>query len=99
MPELPDLIVYIEALRRHVVGRRLDRVVLLSPFVLRSVDPPLESIFGSVVTAIDRIGLAGLTVRATGSDAGGQNRNPVPCTATRSIQTTPDSVGDHSAPS
>jgi formamidopyrimidine-DNA glycosylase len=56
LPELPDLIVYIEALRRHVVGRRLDRVLLSSPFVLRSVDPPLESIFGTVVTAIDRIG-------------------------------------------
>jgi formamidopyrimidine-DNA glycosylase len=56
VPELPDLVVYIEALRRHIVGRRLDRVVLLSPFVLRSVDPPIESIFGTVPTAIDRIG-------------------------------------------
>ena len=56
MPELPDLVVYIEALQRHIVGRRLDRVLLLSPFVLRSVDPPLESIVGTVVTAIDRIG-------------------------------------------
>ncbi len=56
LPELPDLVVYIEALQRHIVGRRLDRVLLLSPFVLRSVDPPLESIFGTVVTAIDRIG-------------------------------------------
>ena len=56
MPELPDLVVYLEALQRHVVGRRLDRVLLLSPFVLRTVDPPLESIFGAVVTAIDRIG-------------------------------------------
>ena len=56
MPELPDLIVYIEALRRHLVGRRLDRVLVLSPFVLRSVDPPLESIFGTVLGAIDRIG-------------------------------------------
>ena len=56
MPELPDLIVYIEALRQHIAGRRLDRVLLLSPFVLRSVDPPLESIFGTVVGSIDRIG-------------------------------------------
>ncbi|MEO8256343.1 MAG: DNA-formamidopyrimidine glycosylase family protein [Acidobacteriota bacterium] len=56
MPELPDLVAYIEALRRHIVGRRLDRLLLSSPFVLRSVDPPLESIFGSVATAIDRIG-------------------------------------------
>jgi formamidopyrimidine-DNA glycosylase len=56
LPELPDLVVYIEALRRHILGRRLDRIQLLSPFVLRSVDPPLESIFGSLVAAIDRIG-------------------------------------------
>ena len=56
MPELPDLIVYIEALRRHIAGRRLERVRVLSPFVLRSVDPPLESIFGTVVGAIDRMG-------------------------------------------
>ena len=56
MPELPDLIVYIEALRQHIAGRRLDRVLLSSPFVLRSVDPPLESIFGTVVGAIERIG-------------------------------------------
>ena len=56
MPELPDLVVYIEALRRHILGRRLDRIEVLSPFVLRSVDPPLESIFGTLVGAIDRIG-------------------------------------------
>jgi formamidopyrimidine-DNA glycosylase len=56
LPELPDLVVYIEALRRHILGRRLDRIQVLSPFVLRSVDPPLESIFGTCVGAIDRIG-------------------------------------------
>jgi formamidopyrimidine-DNA glycosylase len=56
LPELPDLVVYIEALRRHILGRRLDRIQVLSPFVLRSVDPPLESIFGTLVGAIDRIG-------------------------------------------
>jgi formamidopyrimidine-DNA glycosylase len=56
LPELPDLVVYIEALRRHILGRRLDRIQVLSPFVLRSVDPPIESIFGTLVSAIDRIG-------------------------------------------
>jgi formamidopyrimidine-DNA glycosylase len=56
VPELPDLIVYIEALRRHLVNRRLSRILLLSPFVLRSVDPPLESVFGTVVLSVDRIG-------------------------------------------
>src|SRR5262245_34985014 len=56
VPELPDLFVYLEALRRHVVGRRLDRVRLLSPFVLRSVDPPLDSLFGLAASGVDRVG-------------------------------------------
>jgi formamidopyrimidine-DNA glycosylase len=56
MPELPDVVVYIEALERHVTGQRLDRLVLLSPFVLRSVDPPIESINGKVVRAVRRVG-------------------------------------------
>ncbi len=56
MPELPDVIVYIEALQRHVVGHRLERLKLLSPFVLRSVDPPIDSITGQMVTGVRRIG-------------------------------------------
>lgn len=56
MPELPDLVVYIDALRRYLVDRRLNRIQLLSPFVLLSVDPPLESVFGTVVLSVDRIG-------------------------------------------
>ncbi len=56
MPELPDVIVYIEALQRHVVGHRLERLKLLSPFVLRSVDPPIDSITGHMVTGVRRVG-------------------------------------------
>jgi len=56
VPELPDLIVYLDALRAHVAGRRLDRVLVPRPFVLRSVDPPLESIFGAAARTIDRVG-------------------------------------------
>ena len=56
MPELPDLVVYIDALRRYLVDRRLNRIQLVSPFVLRSVDPPLESVFGKAVLSVDRIG-------------------------------------------
>jgi formamidopyrimidine-DNA glycosylase len=56
VPELPDVVVYLEALTRHVVGRRLERIHLLSPFVLRSVDPPIESVYGQVVRAVRRIG-------------------------------------------
>jgi formamidopyrimidine-DNA glycosylase len=56
LPELPDVVVYLDALTRHVVDHRLERVHLLSPFVLRSVDPPLDSIHGQVVRGVRRIG-------------------------------------------
>ena len=56
MPELPDVVVYLEALERFVVGQRLERLNLLSPFVLRSVDPPIESINGHTVAGVRRVG-------------------------------------------
>ena len=56
MPELPDVVVYIEALTRHVVGQRLERLHLLSPFVLRSVDPPIDIINGQIVRGVRRVG-------------------------------------------
>jgi len=56
LPELPDVVVYLEALTRHVVHRRLERINLLSPFVLRSVDPPIESVSGQIVHAVRRVG-------------------------------------------
>jgi formamidopyrimidine-DNA glycosylase len=56
MPELPDVVVYIEALEQHVVGQRLDRLILTSAFVLRSVDPPIDAINGRIVRAVRRIG-------------------------------------------
>jgi formamidopyrimidine-DNA glycosylase len=49
-------VVYLEALQRHVVGQRLDRLKLLSPFVLRSVDPPIDSINGRTIAGVRRIG-------------------------------------------
>jgi formamidopyrimidine-DNA glycosylase len=56
MPELPDLTVYLEALERRIVGRRLQRVVLPSPFLLRTALPPIDSVNGRRVTAVRRIG-------------------------------------------
>ena len=56
MPELPDVVVYLEALTRHIVGRRLERLTLHSPFVLRSVDPPIDTIDGQIVRGVRRIG-------------------------------------------
>lgn len=56
MPELPDITVYVEALRRHIGERALVRARLLSPFALRSVDPPLTAVEGARVDAVTRIG-------------------------------------------
>ena len=56
MPELPDVTAYREALDRHVVGRTLERVKVLTPFLLRSFDPPLEAVFGKTVRGTRRIG-------------------------------------------
>jgi len=56
MPELPDLTVYLEALAQRVVGQRLERVRLLSPFLLRTAVPPLESVHGRRVTEVRRVG-------------------------------------------
>ena len=56
MPELPDVVVYLEALTRHIVGRRLERLVLHSPFVLRTVDPPIDTLQGQIVRGVRRIG-------------------------------------------
>jgi len=56
MPELPDVVVYIEALERRIGGARLERVRLLSPFVLRSVDPPLAAAAGRTVSGLRRLG-------------------------------------------
>ena len=56
MPELPDVVVYVEALRERIAGHRLGHVTLRGPFLLRTVDPPLESLYGRTVTAIERAG-------------------------------------------
>jgi formamidopyrimidine-DNA glycosylase len=56
VPELPDLTAYLDALARHVLDRRIDRILIRNPFVLRSVDPPLDVVFGQPVRSLDRIG-------------------------------------------
>ena len=56
MPELPDISVYIEALDKRIVGQRLERVRLASPFLLRTVDPPLRSVEGKQVHELRRVG-------------------------------------------
>jgi formamidopyrimidine-DNA glycosylase len=56
VPELPDVTVYLEALERRILGARLERVRLLTPFVLRSVDPPLSAAAGKSVVGFRRLG-------------------------------------------
>ena len=56
MPELPDVELYLHALRGHVAGRVLERVRLATPFLLRSVEPPLHQVEGRRVTGFRRIG-------------------------------------------
>lgn len=56
MPELPDVVVYVEALRERVVGQTLERLRFASPFVLRTVVPTVEEIEGRVVQGVWRVG-------------------------------------------
>ena len=56
MPELPDVVVYLEALRRRVLGRRLEGVRLASPFLLRTVMPQVDTAAGRTVTELRRVG-------------------------------------------
>jgi formamidopyrimidine-DNA glycosylase len=56
MPELPDIEVYLEALRPRIVGQPLEAVRLGSPFLLRTVEPPLESFLGRRVEGLRRLG-------------------------------------------
>ena len=56
MPELPDIAAYISALESRILGRPLQRIRLASPFLLRSVQPPLASVEGRTVKELRRIG-------------------------------------------
>jgi formamidopyrimidine-DNA glycosylase len=56
MPELPDVAVYIEALERRILHQPLQRIRLASPFLLRSVDPPLSEARGKKVLGLRRLG-------------------------------------------
>jgi formamidopyrimidine-DNA glycosylase len=56
MPELPDIAAYITALESRIVGQRLERVRLGSPFLLRTVESPLASAEGRTVKKLRRVG-------------------------------------------
>ena len=56
MPELPEIVVYIEALKERIQGHPLSQIGLRSPFFLRSVEPPLDVLRGAVVQDVRRLG-------------------------------------------
>jgi formamidopyrimidine-DNA glycosylase len=56
MPELPDILAYLEALTPRVMGAPIERARILSPFVLRTVDPAFSEIEGKRIQALDRLG-------------------------------------------
>jgi len=56
MPELPDITIYIEALEKRILGQRLEKLRIASPFLLRSVEPPVASAIGKNVVQLRRIG-------------------------------------------
>ena len=56
MPELPDIVVYIESLGTRILGQTLKQVRLLNPFLLRTADPPISAVEGRKVAGVRRLG-------------------------------------------
>ncbi len=56
MPELPDIELYLHALGPRIVGRSIERVRLASPFLVRSIDPPVDVLVDREVTGLRRLG-------------------------------------------
>ncbi|MGO9261801.1 MAG: Fpg/Nei family DNA glycosylase [Bryobacteraceae bacterium] len=56
MPELPDVEIYVEALRERIVAERFERALIRGPFLLRSIAPPLDAAYGREVREVRRVG-------------------------------------------
>lgn len=56
MPEIPDVTVYVEALRERILGHSLHRATIRSPFLLRSTTPPVDAAYGKTIREIRRVG-------------------------------------------
>jgi formamidopyrimidine-DNA glycosylase len=56
MPELPDIVVYLDALAPRILGLPLERAHVTSPLLLRTADPPLSAAVGKTVTGLRRLG-------------------------------------------
>lgn len=56
MPELPDIELYLHALKPRIVGQRVERVRLASPFLVRSIDPPIDALVDRNILGLRRLG-------------------------------------------
>src|SRR5689334_3861934 len=56
MPELPDIVAYIEALEKRILGQMIESIRIVSPFLLRTAVPPLQAAEGNSVVRLRRIG-------------------------------------------
>src|SRR5438067_3453264 len=56
MPELPDVELYLSALRPRLVGQPIERVRVASPFFVRTFDPPIAAVEGRVIQSLRRVG-------------------------------------------
>jgi formamidopyrimidine-DNA glycosylase len=56
VPELPDIELYLHALRPRIVGQRIERARLVSPFLVRTFEPPFQSVEGRLIMALRRLG-------------------------------------------
>jgi formamidopyrimidine-DNA glycosylase len=56
MPELPDIVVYVESLESRIVGRTLKQIRLLNPFLLRTATPPIAAVQGRNIIGVQRLG-------------------------------------------
>jgi len=56
VPELPDVVIYCEALAARIGGQVLERVRLISPFLLRTAVPPIGDVEGKRVVGVERLG-------------------------------------------
>ena len=56
MPELPDITVYVEAIARRILGQPVTEIKLGTPFLLRTVDPPLTDLIDKRVVDVGRLG-------------------------------------------
>jgi formamidopyrimidine-DNA glycosylase len=56
VPELPDIVIYLEALERRILGRPIERFRVASPNLLRTYDPPHHAVEGKMVRSLERLG-------------------------------------------